>query len=275
MTMPLDLVLVRHGESEGNVVVEAAKAGNNELFTDAYMTTPGHQWRLTGHGRDQAATIGTWVAGEFPKFHRYYVSPYVRTKETAGCMQLPDAHWLLNRALRERDWGEIGSIPKHEFESRPEYELNAKHRKQDPLYWVAPGGESIAFVAEDRVRNVLDTLHRECGEQQVVCVTHGEVMWAFRLVLERMGDLRFKELDDDPSAKIHNCMAIHYSRVNPADPADVSRRLEWMRTARPTFDETTGEWTVEESGWTHVEYSVFSNDDLLEQVERVRPVLDR
>jgi len=90
-----------------------------------------------------------------------------------------------------------------------------------------------------------------------------------------MGDLRFKELDDDPSAKIHNCMAIHYSRVNPAGPDDVSRRLEWMRTARPTFDETTGEWSVEESDWAHVEYSVFSNDDLLEQVERVRPILDR
>ena len=275
MTMPLDLVLVRHGESEGNVVVEAAKAGNNELFTDAYMTTPGHQWRLTDRGREQAATIGAWVAAEFPKFHRYYASPYVRTKETAGCMQLPNARWLLNRALRERDWGEIGSIPKREFESRPEYELNAKHRKQDPLYWVAPGGESIAFVAEDRVRNVLDTLHRECSEQQVVCITHGEVMWAFRLVLERMDDLRFKELDDDPSAKIHNCMALHYSRVNPDSPDDVSRRLEWMRTARPVFDEASGTWSVEESGWTHVEYSAFSSDDLLEQVDRVRPILDQ
>lgn len=275
MTMPLDLVLVRHGESEGNLAVEAAKTGDAGLFTDGFMTTPGHQWRLTDRGRDQARTIGAWVAGEFPKFHRYYASPYVRTKETAGWMQLPEARWLLNRALRERDWGEIGSIPKTEFESRPEYELNARHRKQDPLYWVAPGGESIAFVAEDRVRNVLDTLHRECGEQQVVCVTHGEVMWAFRLVLERMDDLRFKELDDDPSAKIHNCMAFHYSRVNPQDPADVSRRLEWMRTARPVQDEDSKEWTVEESGWTHVEYSAFSSDDLIAQVERVIPVLDQ
>jgi broad specificity phosphatase PhoE len=275
MTMPLDLVLVRHGESEGNVAVEADKTGDTALFTDAYMTTPGHQWRLTEHGREQARTIGAWVAAEFPKFHRYYSSPYVRTKETAGWMQLPGARWLLNRALRERDWGEIGSIPKTEFQSRPEYELNAKHRKSDPLYWVAPGGESIAFVAEDRVRNVLDTLHRECSEQQVVCVTHGEVMWAFRLVLERMDDLRFAELDADPTAKIHNCMALHYSRVNPMDPDDVSRRLEWMRTARPLFDESTGTWSTEVSGWTHVEYSAFSSDDLLEQVDQVRPILDR
>jgi broad specificity phosphatase PhoE len=274
MTMPLDLVLVRHGESEGNVAVEADKTGDTGHFTDAYMTTPGHQWRLTGHGREQAATIGHWVASEFPRFHRYYVSPYVRTKETAGCMQLPGSTWRVNRALRERDWGEIGSVPKREFESRPEYELNSLQRKNDPLYWVAPGGESIAFVAEDRVRNVLDTLHRECSEQQVVCVAHGEVMWAFRLVLERMDDLRFKELDDDPTAKIHNCMALHYSRVNPKDPDDVSRRLEWMRTARPVRNEQTGEWTVEESDWTHIEYSVFTSDDLLKQVEKVTPVLD-
>jgi hypothetical protein len=55
----------------------------------------------------------------------------------------------------------------------------------------------------------------------------------------------------------------------------VSRRLEWMPTARPLFDETTGTWSVEESGWTHVEYSAFSSDDLLEQVDRVRPILDQ
>ena len=58
MTMPNDLVLVRHGESEGNVATEAAKSGDHHLFTDAYMTTPGHQWRLTERGRYQAATIG-------------------------------------------------------------------------------------------------------------------------------------------------------------------------------------------------------------------------
>ena len=51
MGMPNDLVLVRHGHSEGNKAIEASKKGDLSFHTDAFAATPGHQWRLTDEGR--------------------------------------------------------------------------------------------------------------------------------------------------------------------------------------------------------------------------------
>ena len=146
----------------------------------------------------RAQTIGAWLRGEFtpaepdcPGFDLMVVSPYVRARETAAHLALPDTAWVGNRALRERDWGDIGSMAREEFEQVPRFVENARMRRHDPLYWVAPGGESIAQIAEDRVRNVLDSLHREASDQRVLCVTHRELMWAMRLVLERWSDEEF------------------------------------------------------------------------------------
>ena len=262
MAMPNDLVLVRHGQSEGNLAQEAEKRGDHSLYTEEFMTVPGHQWRLTDRGCEEAQVIGEWI-GRMNAFDRYYCSPYVRTKETAGYLGLPGAQWRLNRALRERDWGDIGSLPMSEFKENPSYDHNRRVWKTDPLYWVVPGGESIAQVAEDRVRNVIDTLHRECAGKRVICVCHGEVMWAFRLVLERLNDADFVMLDADKAEKIHNCSAFHYSRIDPIT-GEQKDRLSWVRRAYPVFEE--GKWVVKESAWEPVEFQLYSNEALLESL---------
>src|SRR3990167_8242342 len=92
MTMPNHLVLVRHGESEGNVVARAGKAGNHQLFTDEFFERPGHEWRLTDTGVEQAKAAGLWIGrfllSVYPElndgFGVYYTSPHIRTRETAG-----------------------------------------------------------------------------------------------------------------------------------------------------------------------------------------------
>lgn len=274
MSMPDNLVLVRHGQSEGNLATEAAKDGDNRYYTDAFLTTPGHQWRLTEEGQQQARTIGRWITSEFERFHRYYVSPFVRTRETAGYMGMPGAQWMMNRALRERDWGDIGSLTRTEFLTRPEFRENAKMFKMDPLYWTPPGGESIAHVAENRVRNILSTLHRECSEQDVIAVTHGEMMWAFRLMLERWNDEEFIANDADKSMKIRNCQAVHYTRLDP-NTGERHARLAWVRTATPVIDRETGEWTVVAVGdWKRFDAALLSNEELLASVDSV-PTLFR
>lgn len=304
MGMPDNLVLVRHGESEGNVATTLSKAGDNSWYTDAFTTTPGHQWRLTAKGRQQARTSGEWITRHVTAaFDGFYVSPYVRTRETAGTLSLPGARWRLNRALRERDWGDIGSLTKTEFNSSDMFSLSKLMRDIDPLYWVPPGGESIGQVAEDRVRNVLDTLHREQAGKDVICVTHGEAMWAFRLVLERLDDDQFVALDNDKSERIHNCEVIHYTRINPfatdrqlrrlrkqtrgwaetyprlglllygpPDEGVRSRRLSWMRRAYPVIDDN-GQWRMEVGEWAEIEFTTRSNDELLDSVADV-PSLD-
>ncbi len=265
--MPNHLILVRHGESEGNVATDAAKVGDTRFYTDEFITTPGHQWRLTATGRAQAAAAGAWIAAHTPgMFDRYYVSPYVRTRETAGHLALKGAQWRLNRALRERDWGDIGSLTRTEFETRPEYTLNAWMKTHDPLYWRPPGGESIASVAEDRVRNILDTLHRECSERAVIAVAHGELIAALQLVLERLDDDEFKRVDADKTEKIHNCEIFHYTRIDPHTGRQAAR-LTWLRRARPVARD--GIWRIEPRPWRELEFTTYTNDELLEQVEHV------
>lgn len=274
MSMPDNFVLVRHGQSEGNLATDASKDGDDHYYTDAFLTTPGHQWRLTEFGQEQAKTIGVWLAQEFPTFDRYYVSPYVRTRETAGTMGLPHAEWMMNRALRERDWGDIGSVPRKDFLTRPEFRENAKMFKMDPLYWMPPGGESIAHVAENRVRNILSTLHRECAEQDVIAVSHGEMMWAFRIMLERWNDEEYIAFDADKSMKIRNCQAIHYTRINPVT-GERHKRLAWVRTATPAINEATGTWTdVVVSDWRRFDSALMNNEELLASV-KVVPTLFR
>lgn len=264
MSMPRDLVLVRHGQSEGNVATTAAKHGNHAYYTDKYMATPGHQWRLTELGRSQAATIGAWITKNLGAFDHHYVSPFVRTQETAGNLALPNSQWLLNRALRERDWGDIGSMRKDTFEAT--YPDNFWMQKNDPLYWTPPGGESIAMVAEDRVRNVLNTWHREASSDRVIAVSHGEAMLAFRLVLERLSDTAFAEIEANDAENIKNCEAFHYTRIDP-DTNLTMPRLSFVRRARPV--QKDGEWCVEVSPWRQFSSHAYSSEELLANVENV------
>jgi broad specificity phosphatase PhoE len=272
MGMPHDLVIVRHGESEGNVATTAAKHGNHEYYTDEFMTTPGHQWRLTKKGRAQAGAMGSWLSGQGFSFDKHFVSPFVRTRETAAHLGLEEAKWSLNRALRERDWGDIGSLSKQVYETSEMYKENLWMQKNDPLYWTPPGGESIAQVAEDRVRNVLSTLHRECDGKRVLMVSHGEAMWAFRIVLERLNDEEYMALDGDKSERIVNCQAMHFTRLDPAT-GHQAPRLSWVRHARPVL---VGEdWVVEVTPWREIEFKSYSNEELLAQVADVPYLIEK
>ena len=152
MSMPLDLYVIRHGESEANVIVQAGEQGDDSLYTQDNVTVPDRSWRLTATGRKQADCIGRWLVSQQQLFDRYMVSPYVRTRETAATMALPKAKWEENRVLRERSWGEINTITKDEFKTN--YARNWNFKNTDPLYWRPPAGESIADVAEDRVHNI-------------------------------------------------------------------------------------------------------------------------
>lgn len=254
--MPRNYLLIRHGESEGNVAVEASKHGDDSFYAnEQFVTTPGTQWRLTPTGILQANAIGRWVAANVQTPDRYYVSPYVRTRMTAAQLQLPGAQWRINRAYREREWGEIETISRTDF--LRDYPISARLKKHNPLYWCPPGGESIAEVAENRVRNILDTLHRECEDQTVVAVTHGENMWAHRLMLERWNDETFKLIDSHPSNKIHNCQLLWYSRED-------DHRLTHLKIVTPQL--IGDRWEAVVTGEASFSFYHYSNEELWAQV---------
>ena len=263
MAMPVDLVIVRHGHSEGNLAVGQGKKGDDSFFTPDFRQRPGHKWRLLAEGRAQAQETGEWIAKNIGiKFDRYYASPYVRTRETAALLNLPHAEWRLDQRLRERDWGEISSMPFKEFETK--HPQNHFLKKIDALYWRPPGGESIADVRL-RVRSIFDTLHRECEGQSVILVTHGEFMSAARAGVQYLSDEEWLEADENKAYKIHNTHLFHYSRRDPFNNGKIGKYIGWYRSVCPPKNI--------DSGWQSIERKRFSNEDLLEQVNAVEPII--
>lgn len=262
--MPRNLILVRHGLSEANVIQAQDKTGDTTWFTEENMTYPDSSWRLAPDGVKQARVSGSFIMNEYQDnpLTRFIVSPFMRTRETAANLNIPYALWEENRAVRERSWGEIDSIPRTLFAEK--YSYNHAYKKRSPLYWEPPAGESIAEVAENRVRNLLTTLHRENENDNVLVVTHGEFMWATRLVLERWSDEQFVRNDSDPACKIHNATVLEYTRINPYS-GEETNRLQWLRLSYPAPD-SVGQYRMVVGSWEHFDKPYMSNQQLHELV---------
>ena len=57
----MELVFVRHGESEANVVLSAVKKGDTRGYTDEFRNKPNSEMELSPRGVEQAITAGKWV----------------------------------------------------------------------------------------------------------------------------------------------------------------------------------------------------------------------
>ena len=217
MVLPIDLFLVRHGESEGNIANREAKLGNVEYLEAANAYTS-RLWRLTPLGQDQAAAAGGWLQRwmadqHVPAFDRHYCSPYRRTMQTAATLGLPGASWWLEPLLRERDRG-YEQIRTSE-EMRELHPKSTAAKKLDRFLWRPEGGESIPDV-DVRMREVMGTLHRDLEpESRVICVTHEDAIWALRFRLEKMTIAEWVEADDDEARMLPNCGIVHYTRRDP------------------------------------------------------------
>lgn len=260
MNMPVDLVLVRHGESEGNVARKLSLNGDDSVFTEEFRGRHNSRLRLTNRGREQARATGIWLKSNMPRtYDRYLVSGYLRAVETAALLDLPDAVWHQEFYLRERDLGL--------FEIMPENDKKNKHPEVyrqfqlDPFYWIPPNGESIAQLCL-RVDRVLHTLHRECSDKRVLIVCHGLVIWAFRIRIERFTPTQYlKKSQSRKSAdQIHNCQVIHYTRRDPGI-GQLSDSLEWVRSVCPWNESSR------DSKWQKICRPTFTNKDLQELAE--------
>ena len=261
--MPVDLVLVRHGRSEGNEAREQSKRGDSSAYTDQFRVRRNREWRLTDLGIAQARAAGAWIGHHVaPTFSRYYTSEYLRARETAGHLGLPEACWVQDILLRERSWGRADFVmPESERYELFAAELSA--RREDPCYWRPPEGESLAEVCL-RVERVLARLTRECPGGSCVVVTHEDVMWAARFMLERMTQQQWRVLllSDDPCDKIHNGQVLHYTRRDPLS-GDCADTFSWVRSACPC-DRSRGR-----EEWRRIEPARFTNDELLADVATV------
>ena len=199
---PKRIVLVRHGESQGNV-------------DDAiYETVPDHALSLTPKGIEQATATGAelraYLAGEPVTM---YASPYVRVRQTIEALDLgvPLEDVRVEPRLREQDWAN--------FQDPQDISAQKKLRNDyGHFYYRFTHGESGSDVY-DRVSTFLESLWRsfavrEVADHNLVIVTHGLTMRLFCMrwfhwsveyfealenpenggyvVLERQPDLRYR-----------------------------------------------------------------------------------
>jgi NAD+ kinase len=265
MTMPIDLVLVRHGESEGNAAKRRLERGEVGLYDEVLGGRHTRSYRLTDKGQAQATQAGHFIRTHMGHFDRCIVSEYARAVETAGLLDIEGAHWYKDFYLTERDWGDLDNCTE---EARATKFVEAlAMRDVEPFFWRPPNGEHMGALSL-RLNRILHTLHRECSDKRVIMVCHGEVMWAFRVMLERMPQERYRELHQskDSADRINNCQLLHYTRRDPFTNR-LARHANWMRSIRPTSD------PVELGEWTTITRPVYSNQELLESLEHYPRIL--
>ncbi|VEU21470.1 DEKNAAC102689 [Brettanomyces naardenensis] len=169
MGRPRLILLVRHGESQGN----------RDKSVNRYI--PNHKVPLTEHGHEQAKHSGQLLRKYLKEDDSicFYTSPYLRARQTlADIIEEIDDLGVCYKVfeeprMREQDFGN--------FQSTPEdmQEMWVERAKYGHFFYRIPFGESAADVY-DRCASFNTTLFRQFDREDfpsiLVLVTHG--IWA-------------------------------------------------------------------------------------------------
>lgn len=152
------ILLVRHGESTGNVEREFSRDPDIDL---------------TERGVEQACATGRHLAREFSPT-RIVASPYFRARRTAALIgdALSGAFDIhIEEDLRERSIGALAGQPYGAMAAHPDYE------PERYWAWRPPQGESLEDV-QVRAGAVLQRVASAYPGEDVVLVSHGGTMMA-------------------------------------------------------------------------------------------------
>jgi broad specificity phosphatase PhoE len=191
---PLEILLVRHGESEGNA--QDRMQGRSDF-------------PLTEHGRGQARALGAWLRAQRLKFAASYASPLKRAWETAEILRstagVPEL--AAEPSLAEIHAGALEGLTFTGIgEQFPSYLARGVGGIGD---FAEFGGESYEAVQARalELKKKLEMRHRHPGER-VLCVGHGGLNFQLlklcicepvpRVCIVRMGNcsatlVRFRE----------------------------------------------------------------------------------
>jgi broad specificity phosphatase PhoE len=165
---PKRIILIRHGESEGNV--------DKSLFE----FKPDYALNLTDEGIEQAKQAGKEINAVIgQETLQVYHSPYYRTRQTfqhiQESLQTNVVKVFEDPRIREQDWGHLRN---------PDVTDGIRQERDgfSTFYYRIPDGESGADVY-DRVSIFLESLHRDFEKsdfpENVLIVTHGITLRLF------------------------------------------------------------------------------------------------
>lgn len=262
--MPVNLLIVRHGESLGNLANRMREKGDLSLAERLRGTHTAH-WPLTKKGIEQAKATGVFLNKMCREhsmfFDRMYVSSYSRAMKTAGLLEIIRAEWIIDPRITERDWGDLDNYT--EEERREKFAQAITLRTVEPFFWAPHNGESFKDLII-RIRDFIDTLVR-ADVPNVIVVCHGEVMKAFRILFQQMTPMEYKEMEfsKDPLKRIHNCQIDHYSRRNPETLKCDIARLGYLQIYRPSEGKDIA------VPWRELPRKRFSSDELLLEANKL------
>lgn len=212
----VELLLIRHGESEGNVAATEARLAGAEVIN---VPARDADVNLSDIGQEQAKALGAALA-RIPEEDRpdaIVSSPYARARQTAE-IAVQTAGWpvkvLSDERLRDRELGILDRLTRLGVESR--FPEEAERRLWlGKLYYRPPGGESWADVAL-RLRSVLGELNTLNSGKRVMLVCHDAVIMLVRYVLEGMSEEEI--LDLAATTSVLNASISRYVRPSGAGP---------------------------------------------------------
>lgn len=237
------LMLIRHGQSVGNVADDRARAAGAHRLDLDYRDadTP-----LSDTGRHQASAVGAWL-GRLPQEHRptvWLTSPYRRAADTAAAAieaartapLTTDAVLLTDERLRERDLGILDGFTGAGIRERFPDEAERRDRI-GKFYYRPPGGESWTDVVL-RVRYLLTDLRQQYAGERVCVFSHQAVIMSFRVALEQMAEDDVLHVDrEDP---VPNCSVTTYGHTGAAlELEDYADTTGVESSAAPTTREDT------------------------------------
>lgn len=268
MPLPIDLVLVRHGESEGNVANKRDRAGDPSLLTESHRARHTSTYRLTENGIKQAKAAGQWIRKSIPgSFDHFLTSPFVRARETAAYLDLPNAAWEVDPYLVERDHGELDGLSQAEKLDKfgPDKVREILHN----FYRKAPNGESRLDIGL-RWDRVMLSLSKRHSEHRVIIVAHETIIESGLIRRLHWSVEQFQQWKEanDPKTKIHNCQVIHFTRRNP-ETGQVIDKVRWWRSVCPWQPELTP------GSWQPIVPHQYSSKELLDQVKQYKRLISK
>jgi broad specificity phosphatase PhoE len=204
---PEQLVLVRHGESCGNLADAAARESGAERLD---LSARDADVELSETGRRQADAVAAWLA-EHESLRPDVVlsSPYRRAAETAErATKELDLDIIFDERLRERDLGVLDGLTGAGI--RAAYPEEAERRKKlGKFYYQPPSGESWCDVVF-RIRTLFADLREPFDGATVWLFTHQAVITSFRYVLEGLTEHELMEIDR--TSRLGNASMTRYCR---------------------------------------------------------------
>jgi broad specificity phosphatase PhoE len=235
---PSQLIIVRHGQSAGNVARDAATEAQADRIA---LSMRDADVPLSTLGREQAQALGHWFRGDVEDNRPEILlsSPYLRAFQTAQIFRdaggaRPEEPICFDERLREKEFGILDGLTTSGIRNL-EAEQFEFRRMLGKFYHRPPGGESWCDVIL-RLRSVMDTISLHYAGRRVMIFTHQVVVLCLRYIIEGLNEAEILAIDR--AGDVANCAITDYS-YDPSHGRNGGLVLRRYNVTAPMEEEAT------------------------------------